>query len=69
MRFISEFDLRARLSAGMIFTTAMLVLVSGLACREMQVRGELIFGPSLRSESDQVLGMPVVLAYVEGWLV
>ena len=52
MSFISKLHLRARLSVGKIHN-AMLALVSGLACREKQVRGD-IFGPSSRFESDQV---------------
>ena len=54
MGFISECALLLAVS-----TLAVLVLVSGLACRETQVRGDIL-SPGLRSEPDQFQGMTMV---------
>jgi hypothetical protein len=54
MSFISTYVLLLAVSA-----VAVLVLVSGLARREMQVRGDIL-GPGLRSELNQFLGTAVV---------
>ena len=50
MSFISEDAFLLAIS-----TIAVLVLVSGLACGKVQVRGGILV-PSLRSEPDQVQG-------------
>ena len=56
MGFISEYVLLLIVSA-----VAVLVLVSGLAPRKMQMRGDIL-SPGLRSESNQFPGM--VMVYV-----
>ena len=48
-----------------VSAVAVLVLVSGLAPREMQVRGDIL-GPGLRSELNQFLGTAVVNVEVGG---
>ena len=54
MNFISEYALLLAVSA-----VAVLVLVSGLATREMQVGGDIL-GAGLRSEPNQFHGMAVL---------
>jgi hypothetical protein len=54
MSFISEYVLLVAVCA-----VAVLVFVSGLACREMQVQGDIVV-PCLRFEPDQFQGMAMV---------
>jgi hypothetical protein len=54
MDFVSKYTLLLAVSA-----VAVLVLVSGLARREMQVRGNIL-GLGLRSEPHQFQGMAVL---------